>query len=180
MASPACSSFKQKEALWLFKWLIASPWILVSLVGNFVFEELSSRDFFFYIPSFSLPTKGVPACSDLFLPLHKNLSSLPPLCVFVFLHQWGSVVPLACQILFLPLFWPNPRGGNPNMPKIYAKHNLIPCGFISAKKPVGGSRGQSPPRMCPTWSEDSSEPAAPGGAFMLELPRDPAEGLTAS
>lgn len=55
----------------MFKWLIASPWILVSLVGNFVLEELSSRDFF--IPSFFLPAKGVPTCSDLFLPLHKNL-----------------------------------------------------------------------------------------------------------
>lgn len=30
------------------------------------------------------------------------------------------------------------------MPKIYAKHNLILCGFISAKKPVGGSRGWIP------------------------------------
>lgn len=67
------------------------------------------------------------------------------------------------------------------MPKIYAKHNLIPCGFISAKKPVGGSRGQIPPRMCPTClGGSSSEPAAPGGAFMLELPQDPVEGLTAS
>ena len=30
--------------------------------------------------------------------------------LFVFLHQWGLIVPLAGQILFLPLFWPNPRG----------------------------------------------------------------------
>lgn len=30
------------------------------------------------------------------------------------------------------------------MPKIYAKHNSIPCGFMTAKKPGGKSRGQIP------------------------------------
>lgn len=55
---------------------------------------------------FSLP------CSHCISPLLYS-----PLCFFcsffwlcVFLHQWGLIVPLTGQILFLPVFWPNPRG----------------------------------------------------------------------
>lgn len=88
------------------------------------------------------------------------LSVLPPLCFFVFgffgfvfcfwvlfcflviavtvfLHQWG----LSCSPS-LPNFIPSPSlakslgvGGNPSMPKICAKHNSIPCRFVTAKKP---------------------------------------------
>lgn len=42
------------------------------------------------------------------------------------------------------------------MPKIYAKHSLIPCGFITAKKPVGRN-GTDPTAECaPRAEKDGS------------------------
>lgn len=68
------------------------------------------------------------------------------------------------------------------MPKIYAKHNSIPCRFLRAKKPAGGSRGQVPQQnvfLCS--AEGSSEKGAClKGGFILELPQDPTEELTMS
>lgn len=90
---------------------------------------------------FLSPTKEVP---HLFLSFSTFFFfKVSSVFVFVFLHQWG----LSCSpslTNFLPLFWPDPRGENPSMPKIYAKHNSIPCGFMTAKKPGGKSRGQIP------------------------------------
>lgn len=74
--------------------------------------------FFFLFP----PVKEVPTYSGFFPSLLSSYLSftLFSLCFFFFfllffgclffLHQWGLIVPLAGQILFLPLFWPNPRG----------------------------------------------------------------------
>lgn len=67
------------------------------------------------------------------------------------------------------------------MPKIYAKHNLIPCGFITAKKPVGRHGTDSTAECVPCAERMAPQrQAALGGVFTLELPQDPAEELTES
>lgn len=74
-------------------------------------------------------------------------------------------------------FWPNPTGENPCMPKIYAKHNSVPCGFVTAEKLQAGaghrclSRTPPPPRL--------REGASVRGGCPLELPH-PTERPTAS
>ena len=80
------------------EWLAPSPWTLVSLVGDFVPEELSSCDFYF---SLSPPAKGVLGLFRSFSIL-KNISTSSLLC-FVFFHQWG----LSCSPS-LPNFVPSP------------------------------------------------------------------------
>lgn len=68
------------------------------------------------------------------------------------------------------------------MPKRYAKHNLIPCGFITAKKPVGGSRGQIPQQSVSHAPRGQllREWAALRGVLLLGRPQGPPEELTMS
>lgn len=74
-------------------------------------------------------------------------------------------------------FWPNPTGENPCMPKIYAKHNSVPCGFMTAEKPAGGGRAPMPQQNAPR--PRLREGASVRGGCPLELPH-PTEQPTAS
>lgn len=68
------------------------------------------------------------------------------------------------------------------MPKIYAKHNLIPCRFLTAKKPVGGRKqGTGSTAECLPCAEDSSsEKGLLLEEVFRDLPQDPTEELTMS
>lgn len=66
-------------------------------------------------------------------------------------------------------------GENPSMPKMYAKHNLIPCGFISATKPAGGSRGQIPQQRVPAAERTAPQNGCSQRSLGWDCPRT-AEG----
>lgn len=107
----ACSLLKQKEPQ--IAYVADNLSLDLGFLGRFCPRgvQLSS-----WVLSFSPKVRLYPGLFLPFFVCFLNLYFL--LCVFLFFSISGSeVVPLACQILLLPLFWPNPRGKNPSMPK---------------------------------------------------------------
>lgn len=100
------------------------------------------------------------------------------IAITVFLHQWG----LSCSPS-LPNFIPSPslaksrgRGRNPSMPKIYAKHNSIPCRFVTAKKPCrveAGDRSLSRMSSRVERRAPQSKELILGEALFWNCPRTP-------